>query len=228
LCRSWTLLLGARGYNDVVASNRKLVEALLAAGIRDWRVLDAFREIPREEFVPEASRNRASADVPLPIPHGQVTTQPSLIATMIEALALRGSERVLEIGTGFGFQTALLAVLGSEVWSVERWSDVARCARMNLARVGIDNVHVVVGDGSRGLAEHHPFQAIVVSAAFPGVPEPLAEQLAPRGRLVQPIGPGGQEQVTLFAEDAGCLRREAVLAGAHFVRLVGAHGFQTE
>jgi protein-L-isoaspartate(D-aspartate) O-methyltransferase len=228
LCRSWTLLLGARGYNDVVASNRKLVEALLAAGIRDRRVLDAFREIPREEFVPEESRNRASADVPLPIPHGQVTTQPSLIATMIEALALRGSERVLEIGTGFGFQTALLAVLGSEVWSVERWSDVARCARVNLARVGIDNVHVVVGDGSRGLAEHRPFQAIVVSAAFTGVPEPLAEQLAPRGRLVQPIGPGGQEQVTLFAEDAGCLRREAVLAGAHFVRLVGAHGFQTE
>jgi protein-L-isoaspartate(D-aspartate) O-methyltransferase len=228
VCRSRTPLLGARGYNDIVASSEELVEALVAAGIRDRRLLDAFRGIPREEFVPQESRNRASEDVPLPIPHGQVTTQPSLIARMIEALALRGSERVLEIGTGFGFQTALLAVLGREVWSVERWADVARYARVNLARVGIDNAHVVVGDGSRGLPEHHPFQAIVVSAAFTGVPEPLPEPLAPRGRLVQPIGPGGQEQVTLFAEDAGRLRREAVLTGAHFVRLIGAHGFEQE
>jgi protein-L-isoaspartate(D-aspartate) O-methyltransferase len=209
-----------------VGFSEELVEALLAAGIRDRRVLDAFREVPREEFVPWESRNRAYEDVPLPIPHAQVTTQPSLIARMIEALALQGSERVLEIGTGFGFQTALLAVLAGEVWSVERWGDVARCARVNLARVGIDNAHVVVGDGTRGLPEHHPFGAIVVSAAFTDVPEPLAAQLAPGGRLVQPIGPGGHEQVMLFVEDAGRLRREAVLTVAHFVRLVGAHGFQ--
>lgn len=215
------------GYNEVVGLSEELVEALLAAGIRDRRVLDAVREVPREEFVPRESRDRAYRDVPLPIPHAQVTTQPSLIARMIEALALQGSERVLEIGTGFGFHTALLAVLAGEVWSVERWGDVARCARVNLARVGIDNAHVVVGDGTRGLPEHHPFEAIVVSAAFTDVPEPLAAQLASRGRLVQPIGPGGHEQVTLFVEDAGRLRREAILTGAHFVRLVGAHGFDT-
>lgn len=216
------------GYNEVVGLNEELVEAVLSAGIRDRRVLDAFRGILREEFVAEESRNRAYEDVPLPIPHGQVTTQPSLIARMIEALTLQGSERVLEIGTGFGFQTALLAVLAGEVWSVERWADVARHARVNLAKVGIDNAHVVVGDGSWGLPEHHPFQAIVVSAAFTDVPEPLAEQLAPGGRLVQPIGPGGREQVTLFVEDVGRLRREAVLTGAHFVRLVGAYGFEQE
>jgi protein-L-isoaspartate(D-aspartate) O-methyltransferase len=222
-------LLGARRvYNEVVASNEELVEALVAAGIRDRRLLDALRGIGREVFVPRGSRNRAYEDVPLPIPHGQVTTQPSLIARMIEALALRGSERVLEIGTGFGFQTALLAVLGREVWSVERWGDVACRARANLARAGIDNAHVVVGDGSRGLPGHRLFQAIVVSAAFTHVPEPVAAQLSCGGRLVQPIGPGGREQVTLFAEDAGRLRREAVLTGAHFVRLVGAHGFEHE
>jgi protein-L-isoaspartate(D-aspartate) O-methyltransferase len=226
-CR--TAVLGARrGYNEVVASNEELVEALVAAGIRDPRVRDAFRGIRREEFVSQESRNRAYEDVPLPIPHGQVTTQPSLIARMIEALALQGSERVLEIGTGLGFQTALLAVLGGEVWSVERWADVARRARANLARAGIDNAHVVVGDGSRGLPGHRPFQAIVVSAAFTNVPAPLAAQLSGGGRLVQPIGPGGRERVTLFAEDAGRLRREAALTGAHFVRLVGAHGFEKE
>jgi protein-L-isoaspartate(D-aspartate) O-methyltransferase len=209
-------------------SSEELVEAVVAAGIRDGRVLGAFRGVPREGFVPEESRNRAFGDVPLPIPHGQVTAQPSLIATMVGALALRGSERVLEIGTGFGFQTALLAVLAGEVWSVERWADVARRARVNLARVGIGYARVVVGDGSRGLPGRDLFQGIVVSAAFSDVSAPLAEQVAPGDRLVQPIGPGGHEQVTLFVEDAGRLRREAVLSGAHFVRLIGAHGFETE
>jgi protein-L-isoaspartate(D-aspartate) O-methyltransferase len=163
--------------------------------------------------------------VPLPIPHGQVTTQPSLVARMLEGLKLRGSARVLEIGTGLGFQTALLATLAGEVWSVERWDDMADTARANLAAAGIANAHVVEGDGSRGLAEPSPFDAIVVAAAFPAVPPPLAEQVAHGGRLVQPIGPGGREDVTVFVKGGGRLVREEVLTGAHFVRLIGEHGF---
>lgn len=189
-------------------------------------MLDAFRTVPRDRFVALDARRRAYEDVPLPIPHDQVTTQPSLIARMIEALALLGGERVLEIGAGYGFQTALLGVLAGEVWSVERWADIAETARANLERFGVVNARVVVGDGSLGLAERAPFDAIVVAAAFPTVPPPLSDQLVAGGRLVQPIGPGGREDVTLFVkrEDGG-LRRDAVLTGAYFVPLVGEHGF---
>ena len=202
-----------------------LVERLKAAGIRDDRLLDAIAAIPRAEFVPAESRERADEDAPLPIPHGQVTTQPSLSARMIEALALTGDERVLEIGTGHGFQTALLATLAREVWSIERFPHLAETAGENLRRRAIGNAAVVVADGTRGLPDHAPFEAIIVSAAFPIVPPPLGEQLAPGGRLVQPIGPGGHEKVTLFIESDGRLRHEALVTAAHFVPLVGEHGF---
>jgi protein-L-isoaspartate(D-aspartate) O-methyltransferase len=202
-----------------------LVAAARDAGVRDKRVLEALSNVPRALFVPPSQVDRAYEDVPLPIAHSQVTTQPSLVAKMVEALALTGSERVLEIGTGYGWQTALLASLADFVWSVERWRDLAEAARANLDRYGVRNVEVSVGDGSGGLAEHAPFDAVLVSAAFPRVPPPLAEQLAPSGRLVQPIGRGGNEDVVLFERRGDQFDAVRSLTLAHFVPLVGRHGF---
>ncbi len=155
-----------------------------------------------------------------------MTTQPSLVAQMVAALELAPSDRVLEIGGGFGWQTALLARVADEVWSVERWEDIARTARANLERVGVENATVVVGDGSLGLPEHAPYDAILVAAAFRQVPGPLADQLAEGGRLVQPIGLGGADEVVLFEQRGGGLERGRLVTGAHFVRLYGEHGFR--
>jgi len=194
-----------------------LVAAAREAGVRDQRVLAAIAGVPRAEFVPAEHADLAEIDTPIPIPHEQVTTQPSLVARMVEALALRGDERVLEIGTGHGWQTALLARLAREVYGL------AETARAALA--GRENVVIVVGDGSEGLPEYGPFDAILVSAAYPDVPAPLAEQLAEGGRLVQPLGPGGAEDVVLFEKRGGELRRVRSVGGAHFVRLHGRHAF---
>lgn len=199
------------------------MSAVAAAGIRDLRLLAALRAVPRERFVLPEHAERAYVDEPLPIPHAQVTTQPSLIARMVETLELRGEERVLEIGTGHGFQTALLAELSEFVWSVERWRDLAATARENLARNGTRNAEVVVGDGTLGLAAHAPYQGIVIAAAAPTVPEPLVAQLAPGGRLVHPVGEGGNEDVTLFVKRDGLHAARRVI-GARFVPLVGGHG----
>jgi protein-L-isoaspartate(D-aspartate) O-methyltransferase len=202
-----------------------LVRSVVAAGVRDPRVLNALRAVPRAGFVPPEVADLAYLDRPLPIPHEQVTTQPSLSAKMIEALDLTGSERVLEVGTGYGFQTALLARLSRSVSSVERFPDVAETARSNLDRHGIENVEVAVGDGTRGLPERAPYDAILVSAAFTSVPPPLVEQLIAGGRLVQPMGPGGEEEVVLFEKGGEGLMRLRTVTGAHFVRLYGAHAF---
>jgi protein-L-isoaspartate(D-aspartate) O-methyltransferase len=209
-----------------VRDREHLTSEIVAAGVRDRRLLEAVRETPRASFVPPELAEQAYLDRPLPIPHDQVTTQPSLSAKMIEALELTGSERVLEIGTGYGFQTALLARLSTFVWSIERWPDVAETARKNLARHDVKNVRVVAGDGTKGLPEHAPYDAILVSAAFPSVPPPLAQQLAAGGRLVQPIGSGGQEEVVLFEKRPEGLARRRTVTGAHFVRLYGAHAFR--
>jgi protein-L-isoaspartate(D-aspartate) O-methyltransferase len=210
-----------------VSSPEDLVRAVVATGTRDPRLLAALRAVPRADFVPRDLADQAYLDRPLPIPHCQVTTQPSLVAKMIEALGLTGSERVLEVGTGYGFQTALLAQLSNFVHSIERFPDVAETARDNLTRQGVANVEVVVGDGTKGLPEHATYDAILVSAAFPRVPPPLAEQLALGGRLVQPVGPGGEEEVILFEKGPQGLVPRQNITGAHFVRLYGAHAFPT-
>ncbi len=208
-----------------LSSPADLLTALRLDGIAEPRLLEAVRTVPRADFVPPTAADRAYLDAPVRIPHDQVTTQPSLVARMVEALALTGTERVLEVGTGYGWQTALLARLAHEVWSIERWPDVAETARANLSRHGVENATVIVGDGSGGLAAYAPFDAILVSAAFPDVPEPLAEELAIGGRLVQPIGPGGRESVVLFERRSEGLVARRTITGAYFVRLVGRWGF---
>ncbi|WP_203882970.1 protein-L-isoaspartate(D-aspartate) O-methyltransferase [Planotetraspora kaengkrachanensis] len=207
------------------ASPEDLVRAVRAAGVRDERLLQAFRAVPRAGFIPADDAAAAYDDVPLPIAHGQVTTQPSLSARMIEGLGLTGDEHVLEIGTGVGFQTALLARLSHDVVSIDMWPDLVQQARRNLARNGVDNVELLLGDGSGGVPEHAPYDAVVVSAAFPEVPPPLIGQLEHGGRLVQPIGPGGREEVVLFRRTTTGLERQEVLTPASFVRLRGRYGF---
>lgn len=205
-----------------------LIAAVRAMGVRDERIIQAFRQVPRAGFVPAPLIDLAYEDQPIPIARGQVTTQPSLTALMLEALGLEPSDRVLEVGTGLGFQTALLSRLAAHVTSIERWEDLAEAARTNLDRHGAANVDIVVGDGSLGVPEAAPFDAVVVSAAFTAVPEPLIDQLVESGRLVQPIGPGGSEIVTLFRMTHGRLEPVRDLIPARFVRLVGQEAFENE
>jgi len=205
-----------------------LADASRAAGVRDPRVLAAIARLPRVAFVPGDLAASAHLDQPLAISHRQVTTQPSLVAKMVEALSLAGEEKVLEVGTGYGYQTALLAMLAREVWSIELWPDMTDAARVALAKVGTENATLLGGDGTLGLPDRAPFDAIVVTAAFPTVPPPLADQLAEGGRLVQPIGPGGREDVRLFEKHGERLDAVRSVTGAYFVCLYGEHGYPVE
>lgn len=206
-------------------SAERLVRAARAAGVHDPRLLDAMYRTPREEFVPAGHRSDAGRDEPVPISHGQVTSQPSLIAMMVAALGLAGDEHVLEVGTGFGYQTALLARLAADVVSIELWADMTAQARRALDAEGIRNVELVVGDGTRGVPSRAPYDAVIVCAAFPEVPPPLVEQLRIGGRLVQPIGPGGMEAVRRFERRDGGLGHPRTITSASFVRLYGEHGY---
>ena len=197
-----------------------LVEAVRGAGLRDPRVIEAFQKVARRRFVPVEAVDRANTDEPISIGHDQVTTQPSLVARMVEALELSGAERVLEIGTGLGYQAAILGTLSREVYSIERLDDLAARARDNLRAAGLDNVVVLVGDGTLGLPGHAPYDAIIVAAAAPVVPPALVEQLRDGGRLVQPMGPGGNEIVSKFRKRGVELAWEANVVDARFVPLI--------
>ncbi|MFI6595977.1 protein-L-isoaspartate(D-aspartate) O-methyltransferase [Nonomuraea sp. NPDC050536] len=199
---------------------RTLVEIVRQAGVTDPRLLDAVRATPRERFVPPEFAARAELDAPIPIGHDQPTSQPSLVARMIDALRLSDTDEVLEIGTGCGYMTALLARLARRVYSVERHADLAELAMANLASSGLTDVEIVVGDGSLGLPAHAPFDAIIVSATASEVPAPLVEQLKDGGRLVMPIHERAADMVTLFAKRHGRLQEQRLLLPACFVPLV--------
>lgn len=209
---------------DLSAQRERMVtEQLERRGIRDERVLEAMRRVPREKFVPEDLARSAYDDSPLPIEERQTISQPYIVARMTEALELGADEDVLEIGTGSGYGAAVLAELARNVYTIERHATLAETARATLAELGYDNVHVRCGDGSLGWPEHAPFAAIVATAASPEVPAPLREQLATGGRLVVPVGP------THGAQELMCLKRlgpseytEDRLGGVRFVSLVGA------
>jgi protein-L-isoaspartate(D-aspartate) O-methyltransferase len=189
---------------ELAAARRRLVERLRGR-IRDERVLAALVAVPRELFVPAGERERAYANTPLPIGHGQTISQPLVVAHMCELLELRPTDRVLDVGTGSGYHAAVLARLSASVCGVERDPDLAAAAAANLAAAGIDNVTVVVGDGRHGLAEHAPFDGInVAAAAARAVPRALEEQLAPGGRLVAPVqGVLGQRLIFVRRTAAG-------------------------
>lgn len=200
-------------------------DQLRQRGIRDQRVLAAMRKVPRHEFVSEQRWPEAYADHPVVIPEQQTTSQPYIIAAMLQSAQIQPHERVLEIGAGSGYQTALLAELAAQVIAVERYQSLADAARQNLARLGYRNVTVMVGDGSLGALEFAPYDAIIVSAAAPRVPHALLQQLAPGGRLVLPVGDAEQQFLQLVHRNADGTITVDKLEGCRFVPLIGEQGF---
>lgn len=201
-------------------SQEGLARLIEREGVTHRDLLDAFRDVDRALFVPKGSERDAYDDRPVRIPEGQTTSQPSLIARMIEAAAPARDDVVLEIGAGYGFQTALLARLSKRVIAIERWESLATAARANLTRVGVENATVVVGDGYKGEPAHAPYDAIVVSAAADEVPVTLVDQLSEGGRLVIPLRVAHGEDVTLFVKRSGSLQQVTILTPARFVPLV--------
>ncbi len=204
----------------------QLVETLHRKGIHDMAVLRAVGTIPRHRFVPESLQHQAYDDSALPIGNRQTISQPFVQARSCELLGLTGRERVLEVGTGSGYQTALLAMLAETVFSVERIADLARRAHEVIRQLELTNVTVLHGDGSLGWRPYAPFDGIVVAAASPDVPAPLVDQLRPGGRLVIPIGTTEAQTLTLVVKDPDGTGFEATEVGdVRFVPLLGEHGF---
>jgi protein-L-isoaspartate(D-aspartate) O-methyltransferase len=205
-------------------ARKRLVEELGAKGVRDLAVLRAIDLTPRHLFVPTGVAHRAYDDAPLPIGNGQTISQPSVHAQYLQTLALSGREKVLEIGTGSGYQTVLLAHLAAQVFSVERIAPLLERAREVIAQCGVSNVSLLLGDGSYGWPAFGPYDAILVSAASPDVPQPLLDQLADGGRMLVPVGGRGEQRLLLVTRRGEEFVRDA-LTPVRFVPLVGDHGW---
>ena len=203
---------------------RMVHEQLELRGISDPRLLEAFRRVPRHLFVPPEQQAQAYEDHPIPIGAGQTISQPYMVALMVQLLKLQGHERILEVGTGSGYQLAILAELALEVYSVERLPELAAGALRRLEPLGFLNVHISPGNGSLGWPEHAPYDGIVVAAGSPGIPQPLVDQLADGGRLVIPVGSPQAQTLTLAEKRSGQVRLTA-LTSCVFVPLVGEHGW---
>lgn len=215
---------GREGSNYSKARERMVRQQIAARGIRAERVLDAMRSVPRHLFVPLESRHSAYMDGPLSIGQGQTISQPYIVALMTEALELRGHERVLEIGTGSGYQAAILSQLAFQMYTVERIPELASRAQDLFRQLGYDNISMHVGDGTLGWLEHAPYEAIIITAAAPEIPRPLTDQLAEGGRLVAPIGGSWSQSLVRVRKQRGHLRRQELTSVA-FVPLIGQHGW---
>ena len=203
---------------------RRLIETLRDSGIKDLAVLRAFEMTPRHLFVPSGVKHRAYEDSALPIGNGQTISQPSVHARYLQELALSGHEKVLEVGTGSGYQTVLLSHLASQVFSIERIGALLDKSREIIQRLGARNVSLLMGDGTLGWRDFSPYNAILVSAAAPDVPPPLAEQLADGGRLLVPLGGRDEQTLCVFTRKGATLERRA-LSPVRFVPLVGKYGW---
>ncbi len=210
------------------AREKMVAEQIVARGVSDERVLAAMRKVPRHLFVPENQRVSAYGDYPLPIGEGQTISQPFMVALMSEAMRLSGTETVLEIGTGSGYQTAVLAELAKQVYSVERIPGLVGLARRTLDALGYRNVLVRLGDGTLGWSEHAPYDRIMVTAGAPAVPQPLIDQLVDGGQLVIPVGSEMLQQLTRITRLPDGAVREEPLGGCVFVKLLGKHGWEVK
>jgi protein-L-isoaspartate(D-aspartate) O-methyltransferase len=206
------------------AKERMLKEHLAARGIISEGVLNAFKEIPREDFIPSRLRDLAYEDYPLDIGEDQTISQPYTVAFMTQLLDPKPEDVVLEVGTGSGYQAAILSQIVKQVYSIERFKDLADKAREVFKRLGYENVEVEVGDGSKGLPEKAPFDAIIVTAGSPDIPQPLLEQLKVRGRMVIPIGTISQDMTKITKTKEGI--QKETFPGFRFVPLVGEFGFK--
>jgi protein-L-isoaspartate(D-aspartate) O-methyltransferase len=208
-----------------VAQRRDMVEGQLRSrGIHDSRVLQAMQQIPRHSFVPNELQTEAYGDHPLAIGEEQTISQPFIIALSLQALQLNGAESVLEVGTGSGYQTALLSLLAKQVYSVERHASLAENASAALASLGVQNVKIRVGDGSQGWSEYSPYDSILVSAAAPAIPRSLVEQLSQHARMVIPVGPPHAQELLLLQKTDNEIRTKT-LDGCRFVPLIGSEGY---